>query len=197
MFSDEATFNISGAVNRHNVRIWGSQQPHSVMEHVRDSPKVNVWCGVMCNMFIGPFFFFFAEKTVTGSSYLDMLRLYAISQLEHLQPNVFFQQDSAPPHWLLDVRQALNATFPGHWIGHGPTDWPPRSPDNTPLDFFLWSNVKDRIYVTKVRDLRARIVEAAGTITPDMLQWTWAELEYRLAILRVTNGAHAKVYRFF
>jgi hypothetical protein len=43
--------------------------------HVRDSPKVNVWCGVMCNMIIGPFFF--AEKTVTGSSYLDMLQLYA------------------------------------------------------------------------------------------------------------------------
>jgi hypothetical protein len=35
MFSDEATFHVSGAVNRHNVRIWRSQQPHSVMEHVR------------------------------------------------------------------------------------------------------------------------------------------------------------------
>ena len=79
MFSDEATFHVSGAVNRHNVRIWGSQQPHSVMEHVRDSPKVNVWCGVMCNMIIGPFFF--AEKIVTGSSYLDMLQLYAFPQL--------------------------------------------------------------------------------------------------------------------
>lgn len=88
MFSDEATFHVSGAVNRHNVRIWGSQQPHSVMEHVRDSPKVNVWCGVMCNMIIRPFFF--AEKIVTGSSYLDMLQLYAFPQLEHLQPSVFF-----------------------------------------------------------------------------------------------------------
>jgi hypothetical protein len=57
--------------------------------------------------------------------------------------------------------------------------------------------VKDRIYATKVRelrDLRARIVEAVGTITPDMLQQTWAELEYRLDILRVTNGAHVEVY---
>jgi hypothetical protein len=42
MFSNKATFHVSGAVNRHNVQIWGSQQPHSIMEHVQDSPKVNV-----------------------------------------------------------------------------------------------------------------------------------------------------------
>jgi hypothetical protein len=71
MFSEEATFHVSGAVNRHKVQIWGSQQLHSIMEHVGDSRKVNVWCGVLCNMIIGPFLF--AEKTVTGSLYLDML----------------------------------------------------------------------------------------------------------------------------
>jgi hypothetical protein len=27
-FSDEATFPVSGAVNRYNCRIWGSQNPH-------------------------------------------------------------------------------------------------------------------------------------------------------------------------
>ena len=27
MFSDEATFHVSGHVNRHNVRIWGSEPP--------------------------------------------------------------------------------------------------------------------------------------------------------------------------
>jgi hypothetical protein len=42
--------------------------------------------------------------------------------------------------------------------------------------------------------LWARIVEAVGTINPDMLQRTWAELDYRLDILRVTNGAHVQVY---
>jgi hypothetical protein len=47
--------------------------------------------------------FFFVEKTVTGGSYLDMLKLYTFPQLEHLQPNVFFQQDGAPPYWSLDV----------------------------------------------------------------------------------------------
>jgi hypothetical protein len=118
--------------------------------------------------------FFFAEKAVTGSAYLDMLQLYAFPQLEHLQPNVFFQQDRAPLRWSLDVRRALNATFPGRWTGRdGPTDWHPRSPDITPLNFFLWGYVKDRIYGTEERDLgelRARTVEAVRIITPDMLQ---------------------------
>jgi hypothetical protein len=56
MFSDEGTFHFSGAVNRHNIRIWGSQQPNG-REHVQDSLKVNIWCGVMCNMIIRLFFF--------------------------------------------------------------------------------------------------------------------------------------------
>ena len=41
-FSDEATFHISGKLNKHNVRIWGSEHPHEIRELERDSPKVNV-----------------------------------------------------------------------------------------------------------------------------------------------------------
>ena len=48
-FSDEATFHVSGKLNKHNVRIWGSEHLHEMRELERDSPKVNVWCGLMCN----------------------------------------------------------------------------------------------------------------------------------------------------
>lgn len=135
MFSDESTFHVSGKVNRHNVRIWGSENPHVVQEHIRDSPKVNVWCGLMKDMIIGPFFFI--EPTVTGITYLDMLEQYAFPQIAHKQPDIIFQQDGAPPHWSNIVRTALNNAFPNRWIGRGgPIAWPPRSPDITPLDFF-------------------------------------------------------------
>ena len=33
-FSDEATIHVSGAVYRHNVRIWGSENPHAYVQHV-------------------------------------------------------------------------------------------------------------------------------------------------------------------
>jgi len=38
---EEATFHVSGAVYRRNVRIWGSENPHAYVEHQRDSHKVN------------------------------------------------------------------------------------------------------------------------------------------------------------
>jgi hypothetical protein len=41
-FSDEATFHISGAVNCHNVRIWGSENPHAYVEHQCDHVNVCV-----------------------------------------------------------------------------------------------------------------------------------------------------------
>ena len=57
--------------------------------------------------------------------------------------NLLFQQDGAPPHWALHVRDWLNNNLADRWIGRGgPNDrnitWPPRSPDLTPLDFYLW-----------------------------------------------------------
>jgi hypothetical protein len=38
ILSDEATFHLSGTVNRHNVRIWGIQNPGETMQHERNSP---------------------------------------------------------------------------------------------------------------------------------------------------------------
>jgi len=38
-FSDKATFHVSGAVNLHNVRIWGSENPRAYVEHQCDSPE--------------------------------------------------------------------------------------------------------------------------------------------------------------
>ena len=43
IFSDEATFHLSGKVNGYNVRIWGSENPQATLEVERDSPKLNVF----------------------------------------------------------------------------------------------------------------------------------------------------------
>jgi hypothetical protein len=47
VLSYEATFHVCSKVNRHNVRIWGTENPHATMEHVRESPKVNVFCAFL------------------------------------------------------------------------------------------------------------------------------------------------------
>jgi len=97
-----------------------------------------------------------------------------------------------------DVTTFVDETFPGRWVGRGgPTAWPPRSPNLTPLDFFAWVFITDIVYRRKVRDLvdlRQRIIEAIELITAHMLINTWQELEYRLDICRATTGAHIEVY---
>ncbi|GBN34291.1 hypothetical protein AVEN_34826-1 [Araneus ventricosus] len=62
----------------------------------------------------------------------------------HNTPNALFTTDcylpirKAPLHCGMDVRTFLDTTFPNRWIGRGgPIAWPPKSPDITPLDFFL------------------------------------------------------------
>ena len=126
------------------------------------------------------------------------MELYVAPQLEDFPPWIIFQQDGAPPHWSSHVRRFLDATFPNRWIGRGgPTPWPPRSPDITPLYVFLWGYVKDKVFSTPVPDitnLKARITDAFATITEDMLENTWRETDYRLDVLRATKGAHVEVY---
>jgi hypothetical protein len=74
----------------------------------------------------------------------------------------------------------LDAIFPNRWLGRdGVLAWPPRSPDTTPLDFFLWGYVKDKVYATKVtglEDLKTRIRDIITTINRGMLARTWEEL---------------------
>jgi len=55
IFSDECTFHLRGKVNRHNVRIWRTENPKTVVEVARDYPKVNVFCAVSTFKVYGPF----------------------------------------------------------------------------------------------------------------------------------------------
>jgi len=69
-----------------------------------------------------------------------------------------------------------------------------RSPDATPCDFVLWDYVKDQVYVpplpASIPELKVRIRTTIGTITADMLHTVWDELDYRVDVCRITNGAH-------
>jgi hypothetical protein len=71
VFGDESTFRISGKVHRHNLRIWGTENPHEMVQHEKASPKINVFCTMSIQKVYGPFFFH--EDTVTSTSYLEML----------------------------------------------------------------------------------------------------------------------------
>ena len=43
----------------------------------------------------------------------NCLEGFAFPQIEHLQPDIIFQQDGAPPHWALVGQAVLNEKFSG------------------------------------------------------------------------------------
>ena len=64
-------------------------------------------------------------------------------------------QDGAPPHFSCFVTDVLNERFPDAWIGRGgPIPWLSRSPDLSPLDFFLWGYIKNIVYGEKIRNIQ-------------------------------------------
>ena len=91
-------------------------------------------------------------------------------------------------------------TLPQRWIGCvGPRDttlhsWPPRTPDITPCNFFLWGYVKDRVFVPPlVRDLdelKNRISAPVASVENDTLQKVCDEFSYCLDDVRAAGGGH-------
>ena len=91
-----------------------------------------------------------SRHTVNGENYLEILCEVVVPQLQ-TKPNfdeLFFQQDGTSPHYALRVRDYLNKVFTQRWFGRTSSiEWPPCSPDLTPMDFFFWGVVKNKEYV--------------------------------------------------
>lgn len=173
-FSDESTFHLNGYVNRHNCRYWCEANPHEYRQsHTQRPQKINVWAGILGNEIIGPFFI---DGNLDGPKYIIMLHndivpaMKASAARQNIPwADVYFQQDGAPAHYARLVRQYLDIVFPNRWIGRlGPRAWPPRSPDLTPLDFFLWGFLKDKVFRTlpeNLQEMKDRIFE--NCLIPD------------------------------
>jgi len=91
----------------------------------------------------------FFPGTVIGKSFLNSMNEEMLPKVTEAYEgmDIMFQMDGAPGHWAKDVRSFMDRKFPNKWIGRsGPISWPPRSPDLTPPDFFLWGFIKDKVY---------------------------------------------------
>ena len=71
--------------------------------------------------------------------------------------------------------------------------WPPRSPDLTPPDFFLWGYLKGRVYQNKPRTidtLKANITEEIQALTADVLARIFQNMARRVQSCLDANGGH-------
>ena len=106
-----------------------------------------------------PFFIGGNRIKMNGASYLKHLRDDLIPAVEALYPNKDFisMQDSAPSHCTNQVQNFLEQKLKSEFVKN--TDWPPKSPDCNPLDYYFWDRVPERVYDCRYCYLFATIDE--------------------------------------
>ena len=178
--SDEAHFRLSGMVKKQNFRYWSDSNPRQLHEQPLYSSKVTVWCA-MGNFGVWELLFFEEEGstvTITLDHYYEMLKRLLRPKIirllaDHNPDDVWFQQDGATSHSSQRSLGILRDMFPGHLVSlRGDIGWPPRSPDLTPCDFFLWGHVKLQVYQHRLEnlELKAAITHEINAIPQDMVE---------------------------
>ncbi|GFS47982.1 protein kinase domain-containing protein [Trichonephila clavipes] len=159
---------------------------YNVIQHPE---KLTVWCALWAGRIIGPYFFKNDEGhnvTINDDRYRAMITNFFIPELNnHDVQELWFQQDGTTCHTARATIDLLKDTFGDRLISRfGPVNWPPRSCDLTPLDYFLWGYVKSLVYADKPQTLdhledniRRRVI---ADIRPQMLEkvienWTTYE----------------------
>lgn len=149
---------------------------------------------------IGPVFL---PPRLTGQAYLEFLRDTLPPLLEDVpladRQRMLYQHDGAPAHFSRNVRELLDRMFPDRWIGrNGPVWWPARSPDLTPLDYFLWGCIKEIVYKTPPRDqddCRQRIIDAFNEVRErGMVQNAVHNIVRRATLVTEHGGGHIENY---
>ncbi|GFX41750.1 uncharacterized protein TNCV_388631 [Trichonephila clavipes] len=107
---------------------------------------------------------------------------------------LWFQQDGATCHTARATIDLLKDTLGDRLISRfGRVNWPPRSCDLTPLDYFLWGYVKSLVYADKPQTLdhlEDNIRRVIADIRPQMLEKVIENWTSRLDYIRASCGSH-------
>ena len=132
--------------------------------------------------------------------YLNVLEDTLVPRLNVIDrdQDMIFMQDGAPPHYATLVRTFLNNELPGRWLGHrGPYEWPARSCDITPCDFFLWGWAKEEVYKrspSNLEELEFAIRDVLTNIPAEFLRKAVVEeVPARLQKLTERNGGYVEI----
>jgi len=135
---------------------------------------------------------------VNGARYRAMITNYLLPEIIEVRNlnYVLFQQDGATCHTARETMALLREQFGEQLISRfGPINWPPRSCDITPLDFFLWGYVKSKVYIAKpttIVELEANITHIIGQIPVEMLGRVIENWKFRIDHINRSYGQHLK-----
>ena len=197
IFSDECHIYLHGMVNKQNNRQWSLSNPCHTFEKPLHSAKVTIWCGLSSHKIYGPYFFENPENgqaiTVTSASYLEMLKKIFPDDVS-TDPDEFFQQDGATAHTCTASLAWLEHRFSGKIISNRSSfPWPARSPDLSPLDFFLWGYVKSKVFQGKpgsLQEVKSLATDAIRSVNENMRIATIANFCKRVDACMQEKGGH-------
>lgn len=149
---------------------------------------------------IGPYFFENQRgQTVTVNSerYAQMISDFFRLELQNspsFNRNTWFQQDGATAHTANVSMNAVRQLFPEKNISrNGTIPWPPRSPDLSPCDFFLWGYLKSVVYKTNpstVTQLKENIRAEVSRIPQSLCKRVFENMRARLEECVRLDGRH-------
>ncbi|MFR7076297.1 DUF4817 domain-containing protein [Streptococcus pneumoniae] len=136
-----------------------------------------------------------AAITVNGERYRSMITNFFWPKLDDMDTDdMWFQQDGATCHTAHATMDILHERFPDMVISRGgDINWPPRSCDLTPLDFFLWGYLKSLVYANKplnTDDLKVNIRNAIAQIEADMCSRVIENWTSRIRATKRSRGGH-------
>lgn len=186
-FSDEAWFYLDGFINSQTYRVWSTENPHAYREKGLHPKKVGVWCAISRKRIVGPIFF---EGIINSEVYARIIQDF-VALLEPDERYCWFQQDGARCHTSNETMAYLKTFFDDRLISKGL--WPPRSPDLTPLDFYLWGYLKEKIFrfpPVSIEGLKSRIESEIHAINQTTLKKVFRSLMRRALTCKHQMGGH-------
>ncbi|GFW69385.1 uncharacterized protein TNCV_487341 [Trichonephila clavipes] len=170
--------------------------PQVYVETLLHPEKLTVWCALWDGGIIGPYFKNDEGHNVTinGDRYRAMITNLFIPELNnHDVQELWFQQDGATCHTARATIDLLKDAFGDRLISRfGPVNWPPRSCDLTPLDYFLWGYVMSLVYADKPQTLdhlEDNIRRVIADIRPQMLEKVIENWTSRSDNIRASRGS--------
>ena len=151
-FQDEKDFTIEVPSNRQNNRIYirgkKAEVHQSRLYHQanRQSVKLMVSCCLSYKGVTKPFFLDPRRAKVTGVYYTKHLERDLLPECVKLYPDddYIFMQDGASSHTSKICQEKLKQLRGRKFIGKD--EWPPKSPDCNPLDYYFWDALKVEVY---------------------------------------------------
>lgn len=160
LFSDEKMFDLNGAYNSQNDRIWAvnrveASKKGGIKRNVKFPQKVMVWLGA-CSKGVTPLVIL-DKGTVDHERYIKKVLPVALKYGNKMFGDQWtFQQDGAKAHTHHLSQQWCRDNFPDFIVAGR---WPPNSPDLNPLDYSVWEELVQAMTWRRVKSKSSLISE--------------------------------------